>query len=469
MQDSAPATPGNPRWLLALAWIAGFTLIDSSIVSLALPDIARDFDRSIGQLAWVSTGFLLALAATLLAAGRLGDRFGFRPVLAIGGAGFLLATLACGLAPSFELLIAARIAQGIAGGILYTVSLAITVTAFPPERRAWAIGIYFTSGALGAVIGPVIGGFLTDLGGWRIVFLAQLPLPLLVAIGALILLPERSGRPGAMDLPGMGLASVFIVAATLALLQLTEPGGATGALIAVVVALAALIGFIAVERRAREPAVRLGIFRNLRFVVATVGGAGAWFAIMSSTIYPALYLQFGRGISATQAGLLLLAAPLVGLVFFPFAGRMVGRIGVDRSLLIGLVLLVAAAALMIGWNGETPLWMIVAINLVTGAGIALTLVASAAEAMAQFSPEEAGTGSAVFNSLRQLGAAMGVAIPAVAFELVAAGSRSSGATLAGSTAAFAIRLVVLAIPLLLVVGRVSGRIGSRVQSGMPGG
>jgi len=101
----------SPRWLLALAWLAGFTLIDSSIVSLALPDIARDFDQTVGQLAWVSTGFLLALAATLLAAGRLSDRYGQRPVLAIGALGFLAFTLACGLAPSFELLVAARVAQ----------------------------------------------------------------------------------------------------------------------------------------------------------------------------------------------------------------------------------------------------------------------------------------------------------------------------------------------------------------------
>ena len=455
----APATPNRarPRWLLALAWIAGFTLIDSSIVSLALPDIARDFDRSVGQLAWVSTGFLLALAATLLAAGRLGDRFGFRPVLFIGGVGFLLATLACGLAPSFELLVVSRIAQGVAGGILYTVSLAITVTSFPPERRPWAIGIYFTSGALGAVIGPVIGGFLTDLGGWRFVFLAQLPLPLLVAIGALVLLPARSGRPGPMDLPGIGLASIFIVTATLSLLQLAEPDGVPGAVRSGVVAVASLAAFVVAERRAREPAVRLGIFRNPRFVVATVAGAGAWFAIMSSTIYPAIYLQFGRGISATESGLILLAAPLVGLVFFPFAGRVVGGTGVDRTLFIGLALLVTAAAVMIGWDGETPLWMIVVTNLVTGGGIALTLVASATDAMSQFLPEEAGTGSAVFNSLRQLGAALGVAIPAVAFELVAAGSRSPDASLAGSTAAFAIRLAVLTIPLLLVVGRLFRR------------
>ena len=451
--NGLPAVSVHPRWLLALAWIAGFTLIDSSIVSLALPDIARDFDRSVGQLAWVSTGFLLALAATLLAAGRLGDRFGFRPVLAAGGVGFLLATAACAVAPSFELLIGARMVQGVAGGVLYTVSLAIVVTAFSAERRAWAIGIYFTSGALGAVIGPVIGGVLTDLGGWRLVFAAQLPLPLMVAIGALILLPARSGRAGPIDVSGIGLASAFIVATSLALLQLAEPGGAVGAAVAGSVAVGALVGFVAVERRARAPAVRLDIFRNERFVVATVAGAGSWFAIMSSTIYPAIYLQFGRGFSATDSGLLLLASPLVGLVFFPFAGRAVGAMGVDRALLIGLVVLVAGAAAMVGWGGDTALWLIVTTNLVTGCGVAVTLVASASDAMAQFTPEEAGTGSAVFNSIRQLGAAMGVAVPAVAFELVAAGSRTADASLAGSTSAFVIRLAVLAIPLMLVLGR----------------
>jgi EmrB/QacA subfamily drug resistance transporter len=454
MDARPPTTRADARWLLALAWIAGFTLIDSSIVSLALADIARDFDRSVGELAWVSTGYLLALAATLLAAGRLADRFGFRPILLIGAIGFGLLTAACGLAPSFEFLIGARITQGISGGILYTVSLAITVTAFPPERRPWAIGIYFTSGALGAVIGPVIGGVLTDIGGWRLVFMAQLPLPVVVAIGAIILLPARGGRPGSVDPGGIATASLFIVAATFALLELAEPDARPIAIAAAVVAAFALLAFVVIERRVRDPAVRLELFGNPRFVVATVAGAGAWFAIMSSTIYPALYLQLGRGISATESGLMLLAAPLVGLAFFPFAGRLVARVGVERALLGGLLLLVAAAAAMVvTWNGETPLWFIVATNLVTGAGISVTLVASASDAMAQFTPAEVGTGSAVFNSLRQLGAAMGVAVPAVVFELIAGGSRTPDATLDGSTGAFAIRLVVLAIPLLLVLGR----------------
>src|SRR5919109_1243396 len=151
---------GAPTWRLALAWVAGFSLIDSSIVSLALADIARDFDRPIGELAWVSTAYLLALAASLLAAGRLSERYGARLVLTLGSIGFLVTTAASGLAPSFELLIAARVAQGVFGGVLYTVSLAITTTVFPPERRATAISIYFTAGALGAVVGPVVGGVL---------------------------------------------------------------------------------------------------------------------------------------------------------------------------------------------------------------------------------------------------------------------------------------------------------------------
>lgn len=443
----------DPRFHLALAWLAGFTLIDSSIVSLALPDIARDLDRTIGQLAWVSTGFLLALAATLLAAGRLNDRYGSRRVLAIGAAAFFVTTLASGLAPTFELLVAARIAQGMAGGVLYTVSLAVTVTAYPPERRASAIGIYFTSGAFGAVIGPVLGGWLTDLGGWRLVFFAQLPLPVLIAVGAVVVLPTTVGRRRSFDLAGIGTASAFIVAATFAMLQLAEPGGGALALIGSVIAVVTLTAFVLVERRRDEPAVQLEIFANARFVVATAAGAAAWFAIMSGTIYPALYLQLGRQVSATDSGLILLAAPIVALVTFPYMGRVVQRLGVDRSLLVGLGLTVGGAAAMLSWGATTPVSVLVATNLVSGAGIALTLVSSASDALAQFRPEEAGTGSALFNSLRQLGAAMGVAIPAVAFEMVAAGSRSSGAALDGSLAAFAARLAVLAIPLLLVVGR----------------
>jgi EmrB/QacA subfamily drug resistance transporter len=442
------------RPLLALAWLAGFTLIDASIVSLALPDIAADFGRTVGDLAWVATGYLLALAATLLAAGRLSDRFGMRRVLVSGAIAFLITTAACGLAPSFELLVTARVVQGMAGGVLYTVSLAIAVTAYPPERRASALALYFTSGALGAVIGPVIGGLLTDLGGWRLVFLAQLPLPLVVAVAAWLLLP-KAAAPGKrpFDVAGIAAASLFVVAGTFALLELPAAGASLSVVGSGLVALASLAAFLVIESRTPEPAVQLGIFRNARFVVGSVAGAGAWFAIMSGTIYPAIYLQSGRGYSATEAGLLLLAAPLVGLVFFPFAGRFVGALGIDRALLTGLLLLVGSAAGMATWGGTTEPWLIVLIHLLTGAGIALTLVASATEALSQFAPGEAGTGSALFNSLRQLGAALGVALPAVAFEVVAAGSQDADSALAGSSAAFLTRLAVLAIPLMLLAAR----------------
>ena len=413
----------------------------------------------------MSTGFLLALSATLLAAGRLNDRYGSRVVLAGGAFAFLLLTAACAAAPTFELLIAARIGQGIAGGIIYTVSLAIVVTAFPPERRAWAIGIYFTSGALGAVIGPVIGGLLTDLGGWRLVFWVQLPLPALVVIGAWLLLPARSGRAVSIDLPGLAAAATFMVAATFGTLQLAVPGAEGVALVAAVVAIIALALFVFIERRVAEPAVRLSIFGNPRFVTATAAGTATWFAIMSSVTFAALYLQLGRGLSPADAGLLILTGPFVGLVLFPFAGRFVGRIGVDAATLLGLIILMTAAIGMLTWNASTPLWLVVAVLMINGLGISTTLVASADDAMAQFSPAEAGTGSALFNSVRQLGAAMGVAIPAVAFEALAGGSRTPEAALSGSAAAFAVRVVVIALPLLLVVGAMAAPGRSDVRSG----
>lgn len=437
--------------MLALAWIAGFTLIDSAIVSLALPDIARDFERSIGELAWVSSGFLLALAASLLAAGRLGDLFGPRTMMAAGAIGFGLTTLACGLAPSFEILVAARVAQGVAGGVLYTVSLAIAATAFPPERRATAISIYFTSGALSAVVGPVIGGWLTDLGGWRTVFLAQLPIPILVLLLTLAVLPRSAVRMVSFDLPGVASASVFIAASTFAILQLAVPGGQIAALIVGAVALAALGAFVFFESRSIQPAVRLSIFRNARFVIGSLAGAGAWFAIMSQQVYVAIYLQLGRGFDATLSGVLLLAAPLVALVLFPAMGALVTRFGVERPLLIGLALMLVGGGAMLTWTSDSDELWIFGVLLASGLGIAITLVASATEALSQFGPAEAATGSAVFNSIRQLGAALGVAMPAVAFEIVAQGSRTPDATLGGSAAAFLLRTLVLSIPLVAVL------------------
>ena len=443
----------RPAWLLALAWVAGFTLIDSSIVSLALPAIAAHFDRSVAEIAWVATGFLMALAASLIPAGRLLDRLGARRVMLGGAIGFFVTTAASGLAPSFEMLVIARILQGVAGGTLFTLSLAIAATAFPPERRATAISILFTAGALGAVIGPVVGGVLTDLGGWRLVFLAQLPLSLLVVAMAWLLLEPSPARPSRFDLPGVAAASLFVVAVYFAVLELPLPGAGALAAGATIVAILALLAFVARERSTPDPAVRLAIFRNARFVVASVAGAGAWFAIISYSVFSALYLQLARGLPATTAGMLLLAAPIVSLAFFPFGGRVVRLLGVDHAVLLGLALLLAGAALMATWGEGTELWFIVFTNLLTGGGLALTLVASATDALSQFSPAEAGTGSALFNSLRQLGAGFGAALPAVAFELVAHGSRTADAALAGSSAAFLLRMVVLAIPFALVLPR----------------
>lgn len=140
---------------------------------------------------------------------------------------------------------------------------------------------------------------------------------------------------------------------------------------------------------------------------ATLTGAGAWFAIMAYTIYTAIYLELGRGIEATQAGVLLLAGPLVALAVFPFGGRIVGQLGVDRAQLLGLGVLVGAAVMRATWNGSTGVWLIVATNLTTGFGLSIALVASATDALSQFAPSEAGTGSALFNSLRQIGAPWG--------------------------------------------------------------
>jgi EmrB/QacA subfamily drug resistance transporter len=439
----------RPAWLLALAWVAGFTLIDTSIVSLALPAIAAHFDRSVAEVAWVATGFLMALAASLIPAGRLRDWLGDRRVMLGGAISFFVTTAASGLAPTFELLVIARILQGVAGGILFTLALAIAATAFPPERRATAISILFTSGALSAVIGPVVGGLLTDLGGWRLVFLAQLPVSILVVVMAWLLLEPTVPRPSRFDLPGVASASLFVVALYFAVLQVPRPGAGALVVGAAIVAVLALVAFVVRERRTADPAVPLAIFRNARFVVASVAGAGAWFAIISYGVFSALYLQLARGLPATTAGLLLLAAPIVSLAFLPFGGRVVGRLGVDRAILLGLTLLLAGAVLMATWGSDTPLWFIVITNLLTGGGLAVTLVASATDALSQFTPEEAGTGSALFNGLRQLGAAL----PAVAFEFVAHGSRTADAALAGSSGAFLLRMVVLAIPFALVLPR----------------
>ena len=444
-----PAGAGRPVGLILVAALAAFTAnLDLSIVNLALPVIGDAFGTTQSELAWTVNAYVLPYAVSILAVGRLADRFGHRRTLAAGAWLFALGSVVAAVAPGYAVLLVGRAVQGLGGAGLLTVGLAIVSANFSGAERGRALGWYFASGATAAVVGPLVGGLLTSLVGWPGIFWSQVPLALVVVGSARAVLAAGSaGTRRSLDLPGLALGSAVLFGISTALLQANAWGSTSPAVLgAWALAIVALAAFVARERATDEPAVRLGVFRSRIFVAAALVGGAAWFGILSGSVQLAIYLQSVRGLDATGAALVLTPWPLVAGLLFPRSGAIVARIGPERVMIGSLVIAAVAAAAMTGFDRSTPFALVSLVAAIGGVPIALGVTASTMCALAEFAPSEAGIASGVFNSLRQVGSSLGVAIPAAAFDLVLAGSAGSD-LLAGSVGAFASRAVVFLIVL----------------------
>ena len=447
-----PGGSGRPAAIVALAALASFTAnVDLSIVNLALPVIGRAFETTQSELAWTVNAYVLPYAVSILAVGRLADRFGQRAVIVGGALLFAAGSVASALAPGYGILLSGRVLQGLGGSALLTVGLAMISATFSGAERGRALGIYFAAGATAAVVGPIVGGLLTSVGGWPAIFWSQIPLAVAVAVVARRVLPAPTGgHARALDLPGLAWAGLALLGVNAALLQSPSWGATSPAvLLAWVVAVAALAAFVRHERQAAEPAVRLSVFRSRIYVASVLVGGAVWFGILSAGIQLAIYLQSVRGLDATGAALVLTPWPLAAALVFPRASRIVERIGPERTMVGSLVVTVVAAALMVLFDGGTPFPVVALVAVLGGVPLALGVTASTVCALAEFPPHEAGVASGVFNSLRQVGSSLGVAVPAVAFDVALAGS-ADGGLLSGSIAAFGSRAVVFVIILGLV-------------------
>ncbi|MGH3670164.1 MAG: MFS transporter, partial [Pseudonocardiaceae bacterium] len=282
-------TPAG-RWvLLATISGSGMAMLDATVVNIALPSIGREFSANFQSLQWIVNAYTLTLAALILLAGALGDRFGRRRVFVIGVVWFALASLLCGLAPSAPVLVAARALQGIGGALLTPGSLAIISSSFTATDRAAAVGAWSGLGGVAGAIGPFVGGYLVAL-NWRAVFLVNLPVAAFTMAVALRHVPESldTQSPPGLDVTGSALAAAGLAGLTYALTSLGS--GLRGEVVAVAVAgvggLAALLAFVLVERRSPHPLVPLRLFADRRFSVANMvtllvyAGLGVFFFLL---------------------------------------------------------------------------------------------------------------------------------------------------------------------------------------------
>ena len=408
----------RPIWTLALTAVAFFMVtLDALVVITALPAIQRDLHASLSMLEWTVNAFTLAFAAGIITATALGDRLGRRRIFTMGLALFSAASAACALAPSAELLIAARAVQGLSAAMIMPLSLTILVSSFPPERRGAIVGIWGGIGGLAVASGPLVGGAITQGLDWHWIFWVNVPIGVVATVLARLQLAQSYGPTTRLDLPAAALASSGAIAIVWGLIRTGDVGWGSGQVIASLTAgVALLAGFLAWERRATDPMLPLRLFGSRGFAAANVTGFLMAGAITSAAFLIAQYFQFALNYSPLAAGLRLLPWTATPLVFAPLAGLISDRIGRRPMLVLGMLLqgigLAAIAAFSAAGDGYgrfvVPL-------IIAGIGVSMAIPIVSTAVLSAVSPRDIGKASGVNSTLQRFGAAFAVAIAAAIF------------------------------------------------------
>jgi EmrB/QacA subfamily drug resistance transporter len=409
---------GPGRWLLAITVLgSGMTFLDGTVVNVALPDIGRDFDASTSSLQWILNGYLLTLASLILLGGSLGDRYGRRRVFVIGTFLFTFASLLCAVAPSVELLIAARMLQGVGGALLTPGSLALIEASFRPGDRARAIGAWSGLGGVATAVGPLLGGYLVGAVSWRAIFVLNLPLGLFVAWAAGRHVPETRDMQatGRLDVRGAALAALGLAGTTYALIEAPERGASAAVLIGAIGGLAALVAFFVGERRSDNPMLPLEIFSSRQFSAANAVTFVVYAALGGFFFLLVAFLQISMGYTPVEAGAASLPVTLLMLVLSARSGMLAQRIGPRIPLTVG-PLVIAAGLLMLtaASPGGSYLTSILPGVIVFGLGLTLVVAPVTATVLAAADARHSGIASGVNNAVARVGGLLAVAVLPVA-------------------------------------------------------
>jgi EmrB/QacA subfamily drug resistance transporter len=403
------------RWrvLLVTSTAVFMSFLDVSIVNIAFPDMRASFaGASLARLSWVINAYSVVLAAALIPAGRLADRVGRRRLFLAGTLLFLTASVACGLAPWVEALIAARVVQALGAAIIVPTSLALILPEFPLHQRATATALWGATGAVAAATGPSLGGLLVDWQGWRWVFFVNLLIGIPALLPARRLLREyRDRRPGYPDGLGALLLTAAVAALALAIVQGPEWGwGSSGVLAALAVVALLLPLFVLRSARHPRPVIELPLFRVRSFSVANAGAFSFSIGFFALLLCNVLFLTGVWGYSILGAGIALTPGPLMAALTAPVGGRLADRFG-QRVVAVPGALLFTAGALLFALGVEAApdyAGQFLPATLLTGAGVGLTLPGFGSAAVAELPAARFATGSAVTACLRQIGAVLGI-------------------------------------------------------------
>ena len=411
-----PGEPGSglKRGILAICCLSLFIVgLDITVANVALPAIGHDLDAGISGLQWTVSAFTLVMASLLMFAGSIADRFGRKRTFVAGLSVFSLASLLCALAPSVELLVAARVLQAVGAAMMNPVAMSIIANTFTvPAERAWAVGVWGAVFGVSMALGPIIGGALVSTIGWRSIFLINLPISIAAIVLTLRFVPEsRAPEPRRFDPIGQALMVVLLATLTFGLIQGPGYGWSSPAIVAAFGASGtALLALLLYEPRRDVPLVDLRFFRSVPFSASILIAVAAFAAFGGFLFLNTLYLQDVLGLSPLEAGLATVPMAVVVIIASPIAGRMVGRHGPRLPLAISGISTVVACVMLTDIGPDTSLVWLIASYVVFGLGFGFVNAPITNAAVSGMPRAQAGVAAAIATTSRQFGQAIGVAL-----------------------------------------------------------
>lgn len=431
--------PTRALWSLVIGFF--MILMDTTIVTVANPRIMKALDADINQVMWATSAYLLAYAVPLLVTGRLGDRFGPKRIYLIGLVVFTASSAWAGFATSVELLIIARAVQGLGAALLTPQTMAVITRIFPPQSRGRAMSVWGAAAAVATLVGPILGGFIVDALDWEWIFFVNVPIGIIGMVAAWRFVPTLDTHSHRFDLPGVALWAVGMFAVVFALQEgesfnwgtIVGPVTVVGLLIFGLVVLA---GFLGWQRLGRgEPLLPLRLFGDRNFALANAAISLVGVAITASALPMMFYYQLVLGFSPTRSALQTIPTAVLSGVLAPVVGRLVDRVHPRILATSGLVLLAASMGLFAAWMvpDETLWWRLLIPAALMGVGSSFTYSPIGTTATYNLAGPDAGAGSGIYNSMRQVGAVVGSAAIAALMQAQLAAHLPGGAA-AASTA-----------------------------------
>jgi len=410
IQDKAYA---RRWWILAILCFGLLVIVlDNSILNVALPTIQKDLDASSSDLQWIVDSYTLVFAGLLLTAGSLGDRFGRRGALQVGFALFGIGSIASAMAMTSGQLISTRAFMGIGGALIMPATLSIITNVFPPEERAKAIGVWAGVAGLGGALGPLTGGFLVEHFYWGSVFLVNIPIVIAGVLAGFFLIPT-SKDPTAPRLDPIGAALSIVGLAVLLFAIIEAPGkgwGSAHTLVPGAIGMALLVAFAWWEKTTDHPMLDVSFFSKPRFSAAAGAITLVFFAMFGSLFLLTQYFQFVLGYSPLETGIRMLPFAAAMMVTAPVSARIADRVGTKITVAVGLGLVTVGLLSMTGLQADTPYIDIFWRLMLMSAGMGLTMAPATESVMGSLPLFKAGVGSAVNDTTRQVGGALGVAV-----------------------------------------------------------